>query len=137
MDDVSYRNKDELYARIDQLPGGVRWHCKEVVQEGNLKDDNGKPLTENLELWYRDPVECIQELLGNPMFKKNLAYAPARIYRDPEGKVRQIDEMWTGNWWWEIQVSRDTGSSRSNTHSGNAETSSDWGNHRSSHSHLG
>ena len=24
---------------------------------------------------------------------------------DKEGKTRRYDEMWTGKWWWETQVS--------------------------------
>lgn len=102
---VSFTSKDALYKRVDELPSGVNWHCREVVQEGDLMDANGKPLTERLELWYRDPVECVQELMGNPIFKNHLAYAPTRVYQDREGRVRQIDEMWTGNWWWDVQVS--------------------------------
>lgn len=102
--ELSFATKDELYNCVDGLPGGVGWHCQEIVQEGDLKDANGKPLTEKLEVWYRDPVECIKELLGNPMFKQHMAYAPTRIYRDPNGNIRQIDEMWTGDWWWKLQV---------------------------------
>lgn len=105
-DSVSFGSKDELYRRVDELPSGVGWHCREVVQEGDLKDVNGRPLTEKLELWYRDPVDCVKELMGNPVFKDHLAYAPTRVYQDRRGQVRQIDEMWTGNWWWDIQVSR-------------------------------
>lgn len=57
-----------------------------------------------MEVWYRDPVECVRELLGNPVFANVLAYAPERVYQDNQGDVRQIDEMWTGDWWWETQV---------------------------------
>lgn len=59
---------------------------------------------EFLELWWRDPVECVQELIGNPAFCNVMKYAPERLYADPDGKVQIIDEMWTGSWWWEIQV---------------------------------
>ncbi|KAI0755864.1 hypothetical protein BC629DRAFT_1584640 [Irpex lacteus] len=109
-DSVSFGSKDELYRRVDELPSGVGWHCREVVQEGDLKDVNGRPLTEKLELWYRDPVDCVKELMGNPVFKDHLAYAPTRVYQDRRGQVRQIDEMWTGNWWWDIQQRLPVGS---------------------------
>lgn len=79
--------------------------CKEYVQQGDLKDGDGNPLLEKLEVWYRDPVECIKELMGNPMFAHHLAFAPERIFRDPNGKERHIDEMWTADWWWNLQVS--------------------------------
>lgn len=75
-----------------------------MKQVGDLKDINGVALEESLELWYRDPVECVRELIGNPMFANLLAYAPAHAYRDKEGSVRHIDEMWTADWWWKTQV---------------------------------
>ena len=85
---------------------GVAWKCKELQQTGDLQDAQGNLLTETLEVWYRDPVKCVQELLGNPMFKNQLAYAPHRLYRDAAGQIRHMDEMWTADWWWDIQVSR-------------------------------
>jgi hypothetical protein len=77
--------------------------------EGNIpdleKNDDGKTMkTEKLELWFRNPIECIRELLGNPMFKDVTFYEPVKLYRDADGKTRVFNEMWTGDWWWEIQV---------------------------------
>jgi hypothetical protein len=61
---------------------------------------------EEVELWRRDPVECIRELMGNPTFKSLMAYAPERVYDDIQGKVRIFDQTWTGDWWWDTQVSK-------------------------------
>lgn len=52
-----------------------------------------------------DPVECIKELIGNPAFCNQMHFEPERVYEDEEGKSRVFDEMWTGDWWWETQVS--------------------------------
>ncbi|GJF00252.1 hypothetical protein PsYK624_165340 [Phanerochaete sordida] len=100
---LSYENKDRLYKAVDELPTGPKWQRKDIPITGDLTDGNGKPLTENLEVWYRDPVECVQELLGNPMFTNHLAYAPERVYRDHARKERNIDEMYTADWWWDLQ----------------------------------
>ena len=62
-------------------------------------------LEEDLELWRRDPVECVKELIGNPAFKEFMSYVPERVYVDNKGQERIYDEMWTGDWWWETQVS--------------------------------
>ena len=62
--------------------------------------------SEELELWMRDPVACIQELIGNPAFNGSMAYAPEKVYVDQEGRERRYDEMWSGDWWWKTQVSR-------------------------------
>lgn len=64
-------------------------------------------MKEDLELWKRDPVECIKELMGNPAFQDYMAYVPERVYGNEDGREssRIWDEMWTANWWWEMQVS--------------------------------
>ena len=59
---------------------------------------------ERLELWRRNPVECVKELMGNPVFKDLLEYAPQRHFMDQEGVNCMFDEMWTGDWWWDTQV---------------------------------
>jgi len=70
-----------------------------------VKDPSGHVLkTEAIELWHRNPVELVEELIGNPNFRDVMKYAPERKYEDKERKVQVIDEMWTGKWWWEIQV---------------------------------
>ena len=61
-------------------------------------------MSEHLELWYCDPVECVKELIGNLAFDNFMSYVLERVYEDKEGKVRVYDEMWTGNWWQDTQV---------------------------------
>lgn len=102
--DLAYTSKEKLYKAVDELPGGVSWNCREITQTGDLKDADGKERTETMEVWYRDPIECVRELIGNPLFRKLLAYAPERVYRDKHGRMRHIDEMWTADWWWNLQV---------------------------------
>lgn len=65
----------------------------------------GEGNSEELELWMRNPVTCVQELIGNPAFNRSIAYAPEKVYIDREGQTHRYDEMWTGDWWWKIQVS--------------------------------
>lgn len=89
---------------IDCLPSGPDWHCQIFELTGNEKDENGDFRTERVELWHRDPVECIAELLGNPQFEGKLGYRPIHVYRNPDGTNREYSEMWTADWWWEIQV---------------------------------
>lgn len=61
-------------------------------------------MSEDLELWKRDPVECIKDLIGNPAFRDLMSYVPQQAYTDAEGKNRIFDEMWTADWWWDTQV---------------------------------
>lgn len=63
-------------------------------------------MTEELEVWMRDPVECVKELMKNPTFRDHMAYMAERVYgtKDAKESSRIFDEMWTANWWWETQV---------------------------------
>lgn len=69
-----------------------------------VKDGEMIPKTESIELWMRNPVECVKELLEDPRFKDDIRYAPEKMFTDETMRVRAIDEMWTGDWWWATQV---------------------------------
>jgi hypothetical protein len=34
-----------------------------------------------------------------------MRFAPEKAYEDSDAKNRIFDEMWTGDWWWDLQVS--------------------------------
>ncbi|KAJ7906533.1 hypothetical protein B0H13DRAFT_1880510 [Mycena leptocephala] len=104
----SYKGKTEFFGKIDDLPGGVKWQCKEIDVKGDLpdldKDPTGATMRgETVELWFRDPVECVRELIGNPMFRNAMRFGPEELYTDEKGQIRLFEEMWTGDWWKEIQ----------------------------------
>jgi hypothetical protein len=46
----------------------MKWMCDIVRVTGNIIGDNGQPISEELELWRRNPVDCIRELIENPAF---------------------------------------------------------------------
>ena len=79
---LTYRNNQNFLKKIDKLPTQVtRWTCDIVMFPGNQLTDDGELLPlEKLELWRQDPVECMRELRGNPIFKNSLEYAPQRHY---------------------------------------------------------
>jgi hypothetical protein len=86
------------------LPKGPEWLCEILEITGDRKDEDGNTLIEEVELWRRDPVKCVAELIGNPAFKDSMKYAPERHYEDEELTIRIYDEMATGDWWWDVQV---------------------------------
>ncbi|KAJ7649245.1 hypothetical protein B0H17DRAFT_1215369 [Mycena rosella] len=101
----SFHNNRAFLKHIDALPEGPQWFCHPFELKGDEVDADGQPKTEIVELWHRDPLECIQELLGNPSFM-NQGYAPIRVYktlRDGVLSNREYSEMWTADWWWKIQ----------------------------------
>ncbi|KAL1715521.1 hypothetical protein EV715DRAFT_207209 [Schizophyllum commune] len=112
--ELSFRNKAEFLRYIDALPSGPEWICDEKRVQGNQVDANGAPREEVLELWRRDPIDCIRELVGNPAFKGKTVYAPQRVFREKDaahnGVNREYSEMWTADWWWDVQGTLPSGS---------------------------
>ncbi|KAH9913802.1 uncharacterized protein BXZ73DRAFT_55309 [Epithele typhae] len=102
--DLSFKNKYELLKKLDQLPTSTAdWICHEWEVVGDEVDEAGAPKTEDVELWRRDPVECIRELIGNPAFREFLKFGPERLVARADGSEIVIEEMWTADWWWEMQ----------------------------------
>lgn len=93
--------------KLDSLPVGPGWTCDLMEVEGDRRQDGGRMMGERLELWKRDPIECVKELIGNPLLKDHVAYAPQKVFQHMDGAEtdRVWDEMWTGDWWWDTQVS--------------------------------
>ncbi len=97
---LSYRNANELHSIIDDLPGRPPFQCRGVLI--------GK---EKLQFHFCDILHCIRVLYGDPEFARDLVFAPERHYVDCERTQRVYSEMYTGDWWWTIQV-RNTSSFR-------------------------
>ena len=84
----------ELNDLIDNhMVGLPSFQCKEL-HIGN----------EQLEFHYRDMLQCIRSLYGDPAFAQNLAHSPVQLYTSADQTCRIINEMHTGDWWWSIQV---------------------------------
>nr|GAT52132.1 predicted protein [Mycena chlorophos] len=99
----SYRSAYTFYQKIDALPSGPAWSCDVIKLTGDKIGDDGKPMEEEVEFWYRDALECIEDIMGNPAFKEHMNYAPKRVYRDEEGTNREYSEMCSGDLWWGLQ----------------------------------
>ncbi|KAG1750469.1 uncharacterized protein EDB91DRAFT_1078501 [Suillus paluster] len=84
----------KLPIKVNKLPHRAAWSCKKVTVQGNKTDEKGQMLHEDVELWMCDPVECVKDLIGNPLFCDHM---------DPAGLHRVIDDMWTADWWCDKQ----------------------------------
>jgi Plavaka transposase len=91
--------------KINWLPTGPDWICDIVNVSGDLEGEDGERMGEELELWRHNPLECIQDLIGNPSFKNEMVYESAQFFTDRACSNRLIDEAWTADWWWKVQVS--------------------------------
>jgi hypothetical protein len=101
---LSFGSAYTFLQKVDRLHHGPEWTYKPINFDG--MDGNGRPLSHEYDIWLQDPVECIEEILSNPTLNGSIAYGPEHVYMDKAGKNRIFDEMWTGDWWWKIQVSK-------------------------------
>ncbi|KAJ7845794.1 hypothetical protein B0H13DRAFT_1647159 [Mycena leptocephala] len=95
---------------IDSLPIGAGWNIKHIPLTGDIVDENGKLKEETAELWFRDPVDCVKELMGNPAFKYVMDYAPTRLFVDAKRAEELFKEMSSAGWWWKMQLQLPIGS---------------------------
>ena len=58
-----------------------------------------------MEFYSRDVIDSIRSLYGDPRFAQHMAFAPERHYTSHERTTRIYNEMYTGDWWWTVQVS--------------------------------
>jgi hypothetical protein len=89
---------------IDSLPKGPGFEVETLTLTGDLLDKNGKPHTEHVKFWHRNPIDCVKEILGNPALQPHMKYAPEKLYQDMDKTIRVYEGMHTADWWWELQV---------------------------------
>ena len=53
---------------------------------------------------YRDPIEAIKSLWGDPALSSCLSYRLQKIFATPAKHERVYTELWTGQWWHAVQV---------------------------------
>lgn len=102
---MSFGSKYQFFKAIDGLPSHDKaswiYDTWEVV--GDLEDEHGNKKKERIELWMRNSLECIAELVAKTIFGSDMHWAPERHFIDDAGNERAFHEMWTGNWWWNLQ----------------------------------
>ncbi|KAJ7117694.1 hypothetical protein C8R44DRAFT_832357 [Mycena epipterygia] len=78
--------------KISGLPGRPKFKRKEIIVGGEAYD-----------VYFRDILECVKALFGDPEFAAHLKVAPERHYADEDQTVRLYHDMHTGKWWWATQ----------------------------------
>ncbi|KAI6154402.1 hypothetical protein EDD17DRAFT_1779867 [Pisolithus thermaeus] len=101
---VSFANTQSFLKSVDRLCTGPAWTCEMIDICGDIISKDGTMKHEQLELWQCDPIKCVQDLIGNPTFWDVMSYIPECAYMDANGENCIYDEMWTGDWWWDVQT---------------------------------
>lgn len=94
---LSFDSTRSLHQLVDSIPDRATWKSKHI----SFRD---LPKEKHL-IQYRDPLDAIRSLLGNPSHASHIVYRPSRIFTDSQRKDRIYSEMWTGKWWSSVQVS--------------------------------
>ncbi|EPS92722.1 hypothetical protein FOMPIDRAFT_1056616, partial [Fomitopsis schrenkii] len=92
---LSYHNTRALLQRVDSLPERAEWEEHWV----SFKDRPG----EKHLVQFRNIIQAIRALLGNPQHADKIVYRPRRLFRDASRQQRIYSEMWTGQWWHAVQ----------------------------------
>ncbi|KAJ7036721.1 hypothetical protein C8F04DRAFT_1336137, partial [Mycena alexandri] len=92
---LSFRTAKDLRSRIETLPKGPEWKAMPWTTTYPTK----KPLT----LYYRDPLECLQSLLSNPLIQDFVHFTPFRLWSNSAKLMRVYTEWLSGDVSWEIQ----------------------------------
>ncbi|KAI5985671.1 hypothetical protein EDC04DRAFT_2873649 [Pisolithus marmoratus] len=100
---VSFNTAQSFLKKVDSLHTRPEWISKMIDVVGDVGKD-GTLKHKQLELWQQNPVECMEELIRNPAFWDVMAYVPKHAYADAKGEKHIYDEMWTGDWWWDVQT---------------------------------
>jgi hypothetical protein len=93
-----FTSHQELYALIDAIKQGeVLWNSFSVTYDGPLPDGTPKPpwMDEKYKVWFRDPLQVLENQIANPDFKNVMDFSPKRVYH--KGK-RQYNDLMSGNW---------------------------------------
>jgi hypothetical protein len=62
------------------------------------------PTKRKLQLYYRDPIDCLQSILHSPLVKDHIEFQPFQLFRSAEGAMRVYTEWLSGDTAWEMQV---------------------------------
>ncbi|KAG0708254.1 hypothetical protein DFH29DRAFT_994508 [Suillus ampliporus] len=92
---LAYHNTRGLHQTIDSVPPHAKWQSTFLAFAD--KPDHKH------ELHYRNLVDAIRTLLGNPAHAKDIIYKPATVFTDNTYSSHIYNEMWTGHWWHAIQ----------------------------------
>lgn len=106
-DPPPFSTAKDLYETIDSTAlGDIPWQAFSVTYEGELPKDKPVPgwMTAKYEVWFRDPLQVIENQLGNPDFAGEIDYAPKQVFG--KNKKRQFMDLMSGNWAWEQAVCR-------------------------------
>ncbi|KIK14715.1 hypothetical protein PISMIDRAFT_116520, partial [Pisolithus microcarpus 441] len=99
---LSFWTAKELCGHIEDLPKGPHWKIHIVPMH--------HPTTSPVELYWHDPLECIEALFNHPFYAGKMDYSPFRVFTAVGQIMRVYSEWMSSDRAWELQVKVPTGS---------------------------
>ncbi|KAH9913750.1 uncharacterized protein B0H18DRAFT_887798, partial [Fomitopsis serialis] len=87
---LTFKDVRELLLKVDDIPDRAAWKTASL----SFPD---RPDEIHL-VRYRDILQAIKALLGNPTYAKHIVYRPRQVFSDRSKQKRVYTEMWTGLW---------------------------------------
>lgn len=72
-----FKSAQQLMTFIDALPKGPKWRCTTIQIEGYIT-------THPVHLIWRDSLEVVRDIFGNPVFANDMEFDPYEIYVNGE-----------------------------------------------------
>ena len=95
----SLKSNYHLRQKIDRMEDGLghrSWKKSKLCMAWNEQPPD------NIVFWHRSLIDCVKWILRQPAYKEHLVYAPVQLFNKAGRRI--YDEMNTGDWWWEKQV---------------------------------
>ena len=94
-----------MYRAIDNIDlGDVKWSNFTVHYTGaRPPTDVPSWMDDRYEVYFRDPLEVVHNMLANPEFSSTLDYCPYREY-ETETNERRWSDFMSGDWAWNQAV---------------------------------
>ncbi|KXN80664.1 hypothetical protein AN958_08630 [Leucoagaricus sp. SymC.cos] len=98
---LSFSTAKDLRSRCEILPSGPKWHYQEIKPHA--------PTANPIFLYYRNPLECLETIIQNPLLKDHLEFGPYQLFESATSTVRVFNEWLSGNEAWKMQDSLPSG----------------------------
>lgn len=104
---LTFKNKQPFFKIIDNLPTNdiPDFQCELIDVEGSCLDTDGNKQHIILELFKQDPVRIVKTIVGDPTLCDCLHWEPVKLYANKECTEHIFNEAWTGDDWFNLQVS--------------------------------
>ena len=102
----SFKNGDSVQKLLASMPDDLALEELELhtLEDMRWNDNHQRPL----KYWSRAIITIMKWLMRQPAYTKHLIYDPRCCFNSVTPPKRLHTKMHTANWWWEIEVRRDT-----------------------------